>query len=192
MTDSRRPDETRLPSLDPGRTLISFSVFVSFKEAAMARSITPEAEQAAAAAGALDRGKAVVLPRSKKAEPVELPPSVVRVLAEVLDHASRGEHVRVVAANDEITTGEAAELLGVSASVPRRPRGPWRDPVRARWAADGGCASTTCCCIARSARLAEWKPCGSSLQRHRNSDCIERLPAGRRARRQRPLPGTSA
>jgi excisionase family DNA binding protein len=80
----------------------------------MARSITPEAEQAAAAAGALDRGKAVVLPRSKKAEPVELPPSVVRVLAEVLDHASRGEHVRVVAANDEITTGEAAELLGVS------------------------------------------------------------------------------
>lgn len=81
----------------------------------MTRSITPEAEQAAAAAGALDRGKAVVLPRSKKAEPVELPPSVVRVLAEVLDHASRGEHVRVVAAaNDEITTGEAAELLGVS------------------------------------------------------------------------------
>jgi excisionase family DNA binding protein len=82
----------------------------------MASAMKPESEaqQAAAAAGALARGRAVVIPRGKRGEPVELPPSVVRVLAEVLDHAQHGESVRVVADTDEITTGQAAELLGVS------------------------------------------------------------------------------
>jgi excisionase family DNA binding protein len=55
-----------------------------------------------------------VIPRGKRGDAVELPPSVVRALAEVLDHAQRGEPVRVVADTDEITTGQAAELLGVS------------------------------------------------------------------------------
>jgi excisionase family DNA binding protein len=45
---------------------------------------------------------------------VEVPASVARILAEVLDHAGRGEAVRVVAENEEITTGQAAGLLGVS------------------------------------------------------------------------------
>lgn len=73
-----------------------------------------EAAQADAAAGALVSGRAVVIPRGKHADPVDLPPSVVRVLAEVLDHARRGEPVRIVADDNEITTGRAAELLNVS------------------------------------------------------------------------------
>jgi excisionase family DNA binding protein len=82
----------------------------------MASAMKPESEaqQAAAAAGALAHGRAVVIPRGKRGDAVELPPSVVRALAEVLEHAQRGEPVRVVADTDEITTGQAAELLGVS------------------------------------------------------------------------------
>lgn len=82
----------------------------------MASTMNPESEvdQAAAAAGALARGRAVVIPRGKRGEPVELPPSVVRVLADVLDHAQRGEAVRVVPDTEEVTTGQAAEMLGVS------------------------------------------------------------------------------
>jgi excisionase family DNA binding protein len=82
----------------------------------MAGTMSPESEadQAAAAAGALARGRAVVVPRGKRGEPVELPPSVVRILADVLDHAQRGEAVRVVPDTEEITTGQAAEMLGVS------------------------------------------------------------------------------
>ena len=82
----------------------------------MARIMTPEREaaQADAAADALDRGRAVVVPRGRNADPVELPPSVVRILAEVLDHARRGEPVRVVPDEEEITTGQAAEILHVS------------------------------------------------------------------------------
>lgn len=77
-------------------------------------SIQSEVEQADAAATALARGRVVVLPRGRKGEPVEVPASVVRVLAEVLDHARRGEAVRVVADHEEISTQQAADLLNVS------------------------------------------------------------------------------
>jgi excisionase family DNA binding protein len=77
-------------------------------------SIQSETEQAEAAASALSRGRVVVMPRGHKGEPVEVPESVVRVLAEVLDHARRGEPVRVVANDEEITTQQAADLLNVS------------------------------------------------------------------------------
>ena len=61
-------------------------------------SIQSEMEQADAAASALAKGRVVVLPRGRRGEPVEVPESVVRDVAEVLDHARRGEHVRVIAA----------------------------------------------------------------------------------------------
>lgn len=73
-----------------------------------------ESEQAAAAAGALTEGRVVVLPKGRGAKPVEVPASVVRVLADALDHAQRGEHVRVIADDEEITTQQAADLLNVS------------------------------------------------------------------------------
>lgn len=73
-----------------------------------------ESEQAAAAAGALAEGRVVVLPRGRGRKPVEVPASVVRVLADALDHAQRGEHVRVIADDEEITTQQAADLLNVS------------------------------------------------------------------------------
>ncbi len=66
------------------------------------------------AAGALARGRVVVISPDEPEREVDLPPSVVRVLAEVLEHAGRGEPVRVVADKQEITTGQAADLLGVS------------------------------------------------------------------------------
>ncbi len=56
----------------------------------------------------------MVLPRGRKGEPVEVPASVVRVLAEVLDHARRGEAVRGVVDHEEISTQQAADLLNVS------------------------------------------------------------------------------
>lgn len=77
-------------------------------------SIQSEAEQADAAASALGKGRVVVVPRRGKGEPVEVPESVVRVLAEVLDHARRGEPVRVISDVEEITTQQAADLLNVS------------------------------------------------------------------------------
>jgi excisionase family DNA binding protein len=70
--------------------------------------------EAALAACALVRGRVVVISPDEPEREVELPPSVVRALAEVLEHAGRGESVRVLADNEEITTGQAAELLGVS------------------------------------------------------------------------------
>ncbi len=56
----------------------------------------------------------MVLPRDKGRDPVEVPASVVRVLAEALDRAQRGEPVRVIADDEEITTQQAADLLNVS------------------------------------------------------------------------------
>lgn len=76
-------------------------------------SIQSEAAKADAAASALAKGRVVVVP-GDKGEPVDLPESVVRVLAEVLDHARRGESVRVIVDDDEITTQQAADLLNVS------------------------------------------------------------------------------
>lgn len=78
---------------------------------AMAKS---EMEQAAAAAGALAGGRLVVLPRGRTHDPVEVPASVARVMAEVLEHARHGGQVRVVADDEEITTQQAADLLNVS------------------------------------------------------------------------------
>jgi excisionase family DNA binding protein len=77
-------------------------------------SIQSEVEQADAAASALAKGRVVVMPRGRRGDPVEVPESVVRVLVEVLDHARRGEHVRVIADDEEITTQQAADLLNVS------------------------------------------------------------------------------
>lgn len=77
-------------------------------------SAMSESEQAAAAVVALAGGRVVVLPRGRGREPVEVPASVVRVLADALDHAQRGEHVRLITDDEEITTQQAADLLNVS------------------------------------------------------------------------------
>lgn len=73
-----------------------------------------EAEQAAEASAALAGGRVVVLPSGTDAQPIEIPASVVKVLAEVLDHVQRGEEVRVIGEDEEITTQQAADLLQVS------------------------------------------------------------------------------
>jgi excisionase family DNA binding protein len=73
-----------------------------------------ESEQALAAAAALPGGRVVVLPGDPNRQPVEVPASVVDVLADVLDHVQRGEHVRVIADDEEITTQQASDLLNVS------------------------------------------------------------------------------
>jgi excisionase family DNA binding protein len=72
-----------------------------------------EAEQAAAVVGALAGGRLVVVP-ADDGDPVEVPASVVDVVREVLDHLRRGERVRVVPEDVEITTQQAADLLNVS------------------------------------------------------------------------------
>ncbi len=72
-----------------------------------------ESEQAAAAVVALPGGRVVVLPSGPNGEPIEVPASAVQVLAD-LDHVRRGEHVRVIADDEEITTQQAADLLNVS------------------------------------------------------------------------------
>lgn len=77
-------------------------------------SVRSESEQAAAAAGALAGGRVVVLPGGRHPEPIDVPASVVRVLAEALDHVQRGERVRVIADDEEITTQQAADMLNVS------------------------------------------------------------------------------
>ena len=77
-------------------------------------SIQSEVDQADAAASALAKGRVVVIPSGRKGEPVEVPESVVRILAEVLDHARRGESVRVISDDEELTTQQAADLLNVS------------------------------------------------------------------------------
>jgi excisionase family DNA binding protein len=77
-------------------------------------SVKAEADQAAAVAEAMSGGRVVVLPRGRGKEPVEVPASVVRVLAEILEHTQRGESVRVIADDEEITTQQAADLLNVS------------------------------------------------------------------------------
>ncbi len=77
-------------------------------------SVRSESEQAAAAAGALAGGRVVVVPRGGRKKPVEVPASVVRVMAAALDHVQRGEGVRVIADDEEITTQLAADLLNVS------------------------------------------------------------------------------
>jgi len=80
-------------------------------------SMQSEVDQADAAASALAKGRVVVMPRGRKGDPVEIPESVVRVLAEVLDHARRGESVRVISDDEEITTQQAADLLNVPLAV---------------------------------------------------------------------------
>jgi hypothetical protein len=92
-------------------TLVSFRPFVSLAGGRLMRGES-EASQEAGAAGALVRGRVVVISRDGPEREVELPPSVVRVLAEVLVHVGRGEPVRIVVDNEEITTGQDAELLG--------------------------------------------------------------------------------
>lgn len=73
-----------------------------------------ESAQGNAAAAALSGGRVVVLPGSPDQQPVEVPASVVKVVAEALDHVRRGEHVRIIADDEEITTQQAADLLNVS------------------------------------------------------------------------------
>ncbi len=73
-----------------------------------------ESEQAHAAAAALPGGRVVVLPGGSDQQPVEVPASVTKLVADALDHLQRGEHVRVIADDEEITTQQAADLLNVS------------------------------------------------------------------------------
>lgn len=75
--------------------------------------MTTDADQASVASEALADGRVVVLPPGG-GEPVEVPPSAVRVFADLLEHMRRGESVRVVVDDEEITTQQAADLLKVS------------------------------------------------------------------------------
>ena len=43
-----------------------------------------------------------------------MPASVTKLVADALDHLQRGEHVQVIADDEEITTQQAADLLNVS------------------------------------------------------------------------------
>ena len=72
-----------------------------------------EIEQAATAADALMRGRAVVVSASA-ADPVELPEAAIAVLTDALEHLRRGHQVRVIADDEEVTTQAAADLLNVS------------------------------------------------------------------------------
>lgn len=72
-----------------------------------------EVEQAATAADALMRGRAVVVSASA-ADPVELPEAAIAVLTDALEHLRRGHQVRVIADDEEVTTQAAADLLNVS------------------------------------------------------------------------------
>ena len=72
-----------------------------------------EVEQAANAADALMRGRAVVVSASA-ADPVELPEAAIAVLTDALEHLRRGHQVRVIADDEEVTTQAAADLLSVS------------------------------------------------------------------------------
>ena len=72
-----------------------------------------ESEQAAVAADDWP-GPGRGVASGKGRDPVEVPASVVQVLAEALDHAQRGEQVRVIADDEEIITQQAADLLNVS------------------------------------------------------------------------------
>ena len=55
-----------------------------------------------------------MLPGKPDQPPVEVPASVVKVVADALGHVQRGEHLRVIADDEEITTQQAADLLDVS------------------------------------------------------------------------------
>ena len=71
-------------------------------------------DQAEIAADALVGGRVVVIPKIDGGDPVELPESVVQVLAHVLEIVRRGRQVRVLPDDEEITTQQAADLLNVS------------------------------------------------------------------------------
>jgi excisionase family DNA binding protein len=100
------PGQTLAPARGTS-TLISFVSFNSFGV-----FMSPTATDAAIAADALESGRLVIV--SENGEPVDVPDSIRSVIADVLDHARRGETIRIVSDNDEITTGQAAELLNVS------------------------------------------------------------------------------
>jgi excisionase family DNA binding protein len=76
--------------------------------------VNSECAQAAEAAEALACGQLVILPRGRNKDPVDVPPSAARLLAEVLEHVQRGESVRLIVDDQEITTQQAADLLLVS------------------------------------------------------------------------------
>jgi excisionase family DNA binding protein len=97
-----------------GRRYTHFVRFVHFVRTSTVSSAMSESEQAHAAATALPGGRVVVLPSGPDQQPIEVPASVVEVLADVLDHLQRGEHVRVIADDEEITTQQAADLINVS------------------------------------------------------------------------------
>ncbi|MDQ6613514.1 MAG: excisionase family DNA-binding protein [Actinomycetota bacterium] len=146
---------------------------------------------AVVAAGALVRGRVVVISLDEPDREVELPPSVVRVLAEVLDHAGRGEPVRVVADNKEITTGHAADLLEVSR--------PYLVGL-----VDGGEIPSRKVGTRRRLRLADvllYREIGQARRldavrdlaaEARSSVCIDLGPIGRGSRRQLVVPGMAA
>ena len=50
----------------------------------------------------------------RESETLELPPSVVQLLLDILDHVARGNVVRLLPIQAELTTQQAATLLNVS------------------------------------------------------------------------------
>ncbi len=77
--------------------------------------ITTDSEIAAAAVDALGNGRLVIMSADgDHREVVELPNSIQELVLDALDHARRGESVRVFTDDEEITTGQAADILNVS------------------------------------------------------------------------------
>ncbi|MFZ4580528.1 MAG: helix-turn-helix domain-containing protein [Myxococcota bacterium] len=58
--------------------------------------------------------RVVIQPDGAVAQDLRLPAELVTVMVQALDHLSRGDSVSVVPTMAELTTQEAAELLGVS------------------------------------------------------------------------------
>lgn len=72
-----------------------------------------DAERATLARLLPESGKGAILLRSGQKE-VRLPPGVSRAVRRLLDRLAAGEAVQLVSADAELTTREAAELLGIS------------------------------------------------------------------------------
>ena len=136
MTDTTEPTREILAALDPSTTQIG----------------RPEAERSAPALHALPAGATVTMSTPGGFE-AALPPAVVDMIAMLLHEASAGHVVALVSATPEVTTTQAASLLGVSRPHVAKLVDSGSFP-RAWWAPTAGFASPTSCATGPSGTAA--------------------------------------